>query len=91
LKKHQVIDYSLVLIFQDSSNIPENSLNSDLNWIPINERFKMTYYIIDFLQTYNERKKLENKVKSLFFKSISSVDPETYANRLLAFLEKSLF
>jgi len=51
----------------------------------------MTYYIIDFLQTYNERKKLENKVKSLFFKSISSVDPETYANRLLAFLEKSLF
>ena len=79
-RKNRIIDYSLVLVFSENK---ESLASNGLKWHPINEKYQLAYYIIDYLQIYNERKKLENKFKSLFFKSISSVDPDSYADRLL--------
>ena len=47
--------------------------------------------IIDFLQEYTAKKKVETFVKGLAHekKTISSIDPESYAKRLHAFIAKS--
>lgn len=46
--------------------------------------------IIDTLQEYNVRKKLEHTYKSLQFDpmSISVIEPKIYSNRFINFLEK---
>lgn len=46
--------------------------------------------IIDYFQVFNEKKKLEGKFKSLFRKTISSVEPKVYSERLVKFLTKYL-
>ncbi|KAL0219292.1 hypothetical protein P9112_004945 [Eukaryota sp. TZLM1-RC] len=56
------------------------------------ERGNEIYFfgIIDILQKYNTRKRLESSAKSLFNKSdaISAVAPEHYARRFLNFMDK---
>lgn len=46
--------------------------------------------IIDILQEYNMKKKLEHSYKSLQFDpmSISAIEPKIYSKRFLSFLEK---
>lgn len=46
--------------------------------------------IIDILQEYNMKKKLEHTYKSLKFDpmSISAIEPKIYSKRFLSFLEK---
>lgn len=86
MKSISVIDYSLLLIFKAKPNNEEASPSL----IQLNEKYEMGVNIIDFFQVFNERKKLENKFKSFFFKEISSVDPLSYANRMLEFMKKVL-
>lgn len=50
----------------------------------------MKWMIIDYFQVYNEKKRLEGKFKSLFRKTVSSVEPEIYSQRLVDFLKKYL-
>ncbi|XP_058191801.1 phosphatidylinositol 4-phosphate 5-kinase 8 isoform X2 [Rhododendron vialii] len=49
--------------------------------------------IIDILQNYNMKKKIEHAYKSLQHDptSISSVDPKTYSKRFIGFLDKVVF
>ncbi|XP_015580936.1 phosphatidylinositol 4-phosphate 5-kinase 8 isoform X2 [Ricinus communis] len=49
--------------------------------------------IIDILQEYNVKKKVENKCKSMKFDpvSISVVEPKLYAERFLKFLQQKVF
>ena len=44
--------------------------------------------IIDYFQEYNKKKKAETMFKGLFYKDVSSVDPETYFNRFVEFMKK---
>eukprot|EP01083_Nonionella_stella_P299429 1016849_1 len=48
--------------------------------------------IIDFLQTYTAKKKVETLVKGLAhdWNTISAIDPEAYARRLYSFVQKSV-
>lgn len=48
----------------------------------------MEWIIIDYLQEYNQKKKAENKFKTLFRKEVSSVEPEIYATRFINFMKK---
>lgn len=49
--------------------------------------------IIDILQEYNLRKKIEHAYKSMHFDplTISVVEPKLYAERFINFLEKKVF
>lgn len=49
--------------------------------------------IIDILQEYNVRKKLEHACKSLQYDpmTISVVEPKTYAERFINFMDKKVF
>lgn len=49
--------------------------------------------IIDILQEYNVRKKIEHNLKSLQFDpmTVSVVEPRMYAERFINFLDKKVF
>lgn len=49
--------------------------------------------IIDILQSYNLKKKIEHSYKSLQFDpiTVSVVEPKMYAQRFLKFLEEKVF
>lgn len=64
LRANKIIDYSLALVFGKKGQ----EGGGNLRWVELNEEDVASFYIIDYLQVYNERKKLENKVKSLFYK-----------------------
>ncbi|KAJ4822189.1 Phosphatidylinositol 4-phosphate 5-kinase 8 [Turnera subulata] len=65
---------------------------TDSTEIELFEVYDVVLYmgIIDILQEYNMRKKVEHACKSLKFDpvSISAVEPKLYAKRFLSFLEK---
>lgn len=84
--------------------IPEGFLNGDLTLSYFNypngafqasyedgTRYPIDYYIgiIDILQTYNIRKKVENALKRISESqgNISCVDPATYSSRFLGFIK----
>ena len=69
-----------MLVFRESKG---GGGPSELKWHKIGQSWELAFYIIDYLQVFNERKKLESKFKSLFFKAVSSVDPNSYADRML--------
>ena len=88
-RKNRIIDYSLLLIFRQGKGKGEG-WGKGLRWHELGQGWEVAFYIIDFLQVFTERKKLEHKVKSLFFKAVSSIDPDSFAERLLLFLSNSI-
>lgn len=72
------------VVFEDKALSGVKNLH---NRVKVAPDMVLHWCLIDFLQLYNERKKLENKFKSLFFKDISSIDPEGYARRIILFLK----
>ena len=48
----------------------------------------MEWALIDYFQEYTQKKKAENRFKTLFYKEVSSVEPPYYADRLINFIHK---
>lgn len=69
--------------------LPEES---DSNEVELFEVYDVVLYlgIIDILQEYNVKKKLEHAYKSLHFDpmTISVVEPKLYAKRFINFMQK---
>lgn len=83
-RKNKIIDYSLLLIFRQGKGEGKGwGWGKGPLWHELGQGWEVAFYIIDFLQVFTERKKLEHKVKSLFFKAVSSIDPDSFAERLL--------
>lgn len=75
---------------QATHKLLQEEVNSDA--IEMFEVYDVVLYmgIIDILQEYNMKKKVEHFYKSMQFdpQSISSVDPKSYAERFIGFLKK---
>ncbi|KAF5177226.1 Phosphatidylinositol 4-phosphate 5-kinase, partial [Thalictrum thalictroides] len=75
---------------QANRKLPHN--DADSLGVDLVEVYDVVLYfgIIDILQEYNIKKKLEHAFKSLHFDpmTISAVEPELYSNRFINFLKK---
>lgn len=75
-------------------NMPAQAIHkiNDEDEVELFEVYEVVLYmgIIDVLQEYNMKKKVEHACKSLKFDplSISAVEPKLYAKRFLSFLQK---
>ena len=85
LLSKSVLDYSLLLSFRVMKANSSKPTNSHLM---INEGIVMEWAVIDYFQEYTQKKKAENKFKTLFRKEVSSVEPPYYAERLINFVNK---
>ena len=107
LKISNIMDYSLLFYIYE---IPPQNKEQDYNKVFemfADERYKYKIFksnklkyiyilgIIDYLQSYNARKFLENKYKYIFhgknIKNISAVEPEFYAKRMYNFAKENIF
>ncbi|GAB2229718.1 hypothetical protein Droror1_Dr00013970 [Drosera rotundifolia] len=75
---------------QANRKLPQNE--GDPMEVELFEVYDVVLYlgIIDILQNYNLRKKLEHSCKSMYYDpmSISAIEPKLYAQRFITFLEK---
>lgn len=98
LESFDIIDYSLLLAVHYSGPTPKRPKNKGrVSGVPattINgERLILFMGIIDTLQCYQIRKKIEHAWKSLIYKSdsISVHRPDTYSSRFRKFIMTSVF
>ncbi|OMJ90301.1 hypothetical protein SteCoe_7320 [Stentor coeruleus] len=80
LKKHKLMDYSILLGMYQNSNIQTRYFVSDVHSISI----------IDFLQRYGTRKSLESFLKRYILrktKGISVISPVRYYKRIIKYLK----
>jgi len=101
-----LMDYSLLFIIIDYPNNMDPDYHSIVGLLD-DPKYKGHVYksdnnnyiyiigIIDYLQKYNFRKRLENCVKGIYFgkekNMISAVDPEFYGERFQDFMTKNVF
>lgn len=97
------MDYSLLLIKYEFPYTGKDALNSEVNSLFFNDihtfnhrskpNVKYRFAIIDFLQYYNLRKKLELKGRILAnpresTKQYSVLEPKQYASRFVKFMQQ---
>lgn len=77
---------------QANRKVKQEETDTDPSEVELFEVYDVVLYlgIIDILQAYNMRKKLEHKYKSLRFDpmSISVIEPKLYSKRFISFLER---
>lgn len=85
LKNMKIMDYSLLLVFYNSNDIPLNRYTERSS-----ENTYFSLGIIDIFQEFTMLKIAEKSVKSIFHDSnqISSANPEVYAYRFLNYLNE---
>ncbi len=103
LEAHQIMDYSMLLGIQKANDqkpgedaqdpaffIFHYGIPGEVNGKP--NGFKYYFGLIDILQVWTLRKKLEGKLKGLIFPKdqLSSVDPALYSSRFQAFLKQQI-
>jgi len=78
-----------IAIWENIGNRNHQNIHAKLD----NQDVKIYTGIIDILQEYNYRKKIESVVKGLTYHAdgISAVDPERYGERLLAYVDELVF
>ncbi|OMJ75768.1 hypothetical protein SteCoe_25037 [Stentor coeruleus] len=91
LQEYFIMDYSLLVIMQEMDMLRGSKVegNGFFNF----DNYLVHIGIIDFLQTYNTKKKIESKYKTLKVGkrfSISAISPQPYRKRFLK-LFKSVF
>ena len=105
-KGQSLMDYSLLFIIVDYPNNIDPDYNQIVGLLD-DPKYKGHVYksdnnnyiyiigIIDYLQKYNCRKRLENFVKGIYFgkekNMISAVDPGYYGERFQDFMTKNVF
>lgn len=86
--KHNIIDYSLILgIFSNENTVSDFNVYKGEG----SDRDKIFVFgIIDYLQSFNNMKKLEAKLKGFRYDNqrISVIEPEKYATRFFEFLKR---
>ena len=103
LNGHQIMDYSLLVGIANTSEPPNTSLlfanlnqpylfKSHYNGIGLSNKIYFTG-IIDILQKYNSRKKVENKLRRIMDsqQKISCAPPTVYSDRMYDFLIEYIF
>lgn len=91
LKRHLIMDYSLFLMVTSGKSV-KSTMVKQKNYVE-SGRYVIGVGIIDFLQAYNTRKKLENRYKTLKQnegEAISAIPPRPYRKRFLAMM-KAIF
>jgi len=106
LRELNLMDYSLLLIiisFPEPNDSEYNNIIKDIHnekmvkriFVSKNSKYIYCLGIIDYLQSFNMSKFLENKYKKLIFgekiKDVSAVDPLMYATRMLNFANQNIF
>lgn len=91
LEKYSIMDYSLLMLIEKTKSLQMSMIQRN-NYVK-SEDFLICVGIIDFLQTYNTKKKLENKYKNLKkheSAGISAIPPKPYRKRFIRMI-KNLF
>lgn len=91
LKKYLIMDYSLLIMVEKVKSL-RNSL-VEKHFVTTHGSYIVFIGIIDYLQTYNTKKKLENKYKKLKNHNtmqLSAISPKPYKKRFLG-MAKSIF
>ena len=91
LEKHMIMDYSLLVMIEKVTSLRNTLINKD--FVAIHSGFIVFIGIIDFLQTYNTKKKLEHRYKKLKNKDsidFSSIAPIPYRKRFISMI-KNIF
>lgn len=89
LKKHMIMDYSLLIMMEKVKSL-RNTL-VEKNYVATHGSYIIFIGIIDFLQTYNTKKKLEHnykKLKSNKNVQLSAISPKPYKKRFLTMANK---
>lgn len=84
LEKYSIMDYSLLILIEETSSLKGTQLKTH-NYIKFG-KFIVFIGIIDYLQPYNTRKKLESAYKNFNKKeitNISAIPPTPYRRRFL--------
>ena len=105
-KKLRLMDYSLLFIIIDFPNKIDPDYNQIVGLLEDpkyighvykseNEEYIYIIVIIDYLQKYNLKKKIENCIKGIVYgkekNMISAVEPEYYGNRFNDFMIEKVF
>ena len=91
LEKHMIMDYSLLVIMEKATSLRNTLINKA--FVATHSGFIVFIGIIDFLQTYNTKKKLEHRYKKLKNKDsidFSSIAPTPYRKRFISMI-KNIF
>ncbi|KAK2710907.1 hypothetical protein QYM36_012169 [Artemia franciscana] len=102
LESFKIIDYSLLLgvyfVRSNSSDLESNDANdfpsgATLAWTKNGDCLALYLGIIDILQKYNLKKKLEHWLKSVITdgKTLSVQKPQIYSERFLEFIKTKVF
>ena len=86
LQEKQLIDYSLLICFRKNA---QKEGHVQKNYIfDVGKGISMEWQIIDYFQEFNNKKRMQMKMKTLFKKEVSSAEPEVYSKRFIGFLKK---
>ena len=91
LEKHMIMDYSLLVMIENVSSL-RNTLISK-TFVATHDGYIVFIGVIDFLQTYNAKKKLEHRYKKLKNQDsihFSSIAPTPYRKRFISMV-KNIF
>ncbi|KAK2726744.1 hypothetical protein QYM36_008208 [Artemia franciscana] len=102
LESFKIIDYSLLLgvyfVRSDSTALDRNDANdfpsgATLAWTKNGDRLALYMGIIDILQKYDAKKKMEHCLKSVITdgKAVSVQNPKIYSERFLEFIKTKVF
>ena len=83
LEKYEIIDYSMLLIIEENDDIRSNSIFS--NSLLYFGQFVANIRIVNFLQNFSTKKKIENK-----YNTLKKQKPENYSC-MSTLLYKQLF
>jgi 1-phosphatidylinositol-4-phosphate 5-kinase len=84
LEKHMIMDYSLLLMIENINCLRNTMINK--TFVASYGKFIVFAGVIDFLQTYNTKKKLEHRYKKLKNQEsihFSSIAPTPYRKRFI--------
>jgi 1-phosphatidylinositol-4-phosphate 5-kinase len=87
LEKHLIMDYSLLLIMENTSYLRNSLICKE--FIARQDKFVVFAGVIDFLQTYNIKKQIEHRYKKLKNKNsvyLSAIAPIPYRKRFIRML-----
>ena len=89
--KHNIMDYSLLLVIEDTLQNPSRTHRKDTR----NNMRGQHVGIIDYLQTYDSSKRAETWWKTRVLcknpKLLSSVTPAEYQHRFYSFMQEHVF
>ena len=89
LEKYSIMDYSLLLLIEETKSL-KGSMIEPFNFVKY-QKYVVLIGIIDYLQTYDIKKQIENKIKKMRKHEtiqISAISPKPYKKRFIEMIEK---